>query len=179
MHLPAKPSSLCFFPSIPILHSNANRQSQNNHATRQQHSIQNININLKTHVTILLLLLFTIFFKQKQNNLPFLFPFSLFLGFPKSNTTNHIPISFIPSLRTGMEAIISDPNPVRVKRKTLQTVLEQCQRALELINASSDDDEDDVSDSNDEPLPSTRPDPEADQVTLQLSIFNFVFLRLG
>jgi hypothetical protein len=78
-----------------------------------------------------------------------------------------------------MEAIISDPNPVRVKRKTLQTVLEQCQRALELINASSDDDEDDVSDSNDEPLPSTRPDPEADQVTLQLSIFNFVFLRLG
>ncbi|MCI22145.1 hypothetical protein A2U01_0043321, partial [Trifolium medium] len=40
-----------------------------------------------------------------------------------------------------MEAIISDPNPVRVKRKTLQTVLEQCQRALELINASSDDDE--------------------------------------
>ncbi|GAU50974.1 hypothetical protein TSUD_244440 [Trifolium subterraneum] len=63
-----------------------------------------------------------------------------------------------------MEAIISDPNPVRVKRKTLQTVLEQCQRALELINASSDDDEDDVSDSNDEPLPSTRPDPEADQL---------------
>ncbi|CAJ2652166.1 unnamed protein product [Trifolium pratense] len=64
-----------------------------------------------------------------------------------------------------MEAIISDPSPVRVKRKTLQTVLEQCQRALELINASSDDDEDDdVSVSNDEPLPSTRPDPEADQL---------------
>lgn len=68
-----------------------------------------------------------------------------------------------------MEAIIADPNPVRVKRKTLQTVLEQCQRALELINASSDDDadddeNDDVSDSNQQPLPSTPPDPEADQL---------------
>lgn len=69
-----------------------------------------------------------------------------------------------------MEAIITDPNPVRVKRKTLQTVLEQCQRALELINnASSDDDDDDdenddVSDSNQQPLPSTPPDPEADQL---------------
>lgn len=69
-----------------------------------------------------------------------------------------------------MEAIIADLNPVRVKRKTLQTVLEQCQRALELINASSDDDaddddeNDDVSDSNQQPLPSTPPDPEADQL---------------
>lgn len=68
-----------------------------------------------------------------------------------------------------MEAIIADPNPVRVKRKTLQTVLEQCQRALELINnASSDDDDDDenddVSDSNQQSLPSTPPDPEADQL---------------
>lgn len=69
-----------------------------------------------------------------------------------------------------MEAIIADPNPFRVKRKTLQTVLEQCQRALELINASSDDDaddddeNDDVSDSNQQPLPSTPPDPEADQL---------------
>jgi len=61
-----------------------------------------------------------------------------------------------------MEAIISDPDPVRVKRKTLQTVLEQCQRALELINASDQDDN--VSDSNDENLPSTPPDPEADQL---------------
>jgi len=81
-----------------------------------------------------------------------------------------------------MEAIIADPNPVRVKRKTLQTVLEQCQRALELINdnnASSDDDDgnDDVSDSNQQPLPSTPPDPEADQVLTPsfsnpISIFN-------
>jgi len=77
-----------------------------------------------------------------------------------------------------MEAIIADPNPVRVKRKTLQTVLEQCQRALELINnASSDDDDDDdendhVSDSNQQPLPSTPPtDPDADQVN-PISFFN-------
>ncbi|CAI8585678.1 unnamed protein product [Vicia faba] len=64
-----------------------------------------------------------------------------------------------------MEAIISDPEPVRVKRKTLQTVLEQCQRALELINNASDQDGDgNVSDSNDDSLPSTPPDPEADQL---------------
>ncbi|XP_027331261.1 uncharacterized protein LOC113846806 [Abrus precatorius] len=55
-----------------------------------------------------------------------------------------------------MEVGVSDPNPVRVKRKTLQAVLEQCQRALELINAS---DEEDDSDS-----PSTPPDPETDQL---------------
>lgn len=68
-----------------------------------------------------------------------------------------------------MEAILSDPEPVRVKRKTLQTVLEQCQRALELINNASDqvsDHDGDVSDSNDDNLPSTPPDPEADQVTI-------------
>ncbi|XP_058759695.1 uncharacterized protein LOC131641602 [Vicia villosa] len=66
-----------------------------------------------------------------------------------------------------MEAILSDPEPVRVKRKTLQTVLEQCQRALELINNASDqasDQDGDVSDSNDDNLPSTPPDPEADQL---------------
>ncbi|CAK8537624.1 unnamed protein product [Lathyrus sativus] len=63
-----------------------------------------------------------------------------------------------------MEAILSDPEPVRVKRKTLQTVLEQCQRALELINNASDQDDGDVSDSNDESLPSTPPDQEADQL---------------
>ncbi|KAF7817019.1 testis-specific Y-encoded-like protein 2 isoform X2 [Senna tora] len=55
-----------------------------------------------------------------------------------------------------MEVEVSDPKPiveirrensdkdrVRVKRKTLQTVLEQCQRALELLNTASgvDDDE--------------------------------------
>ncbi|CAL5189489.1 unnamed protein product [Lathyrus oleraceus] len=63
-----------------------------------------------------------------------------------------------------MEAFLSDPEPVRVKRKTLQAVLEQCQRALELINNASDQDDGDVSDSNDESLPSTPPDPEADQL---------------
>ncbi|KAI5435543.1 hypothetical protein KIW84_022092, partial [Lathyrus oleraceus] len=66
--------------------------------------------------------------------------------------------------RNGMEAFLSDPEPVRVKRKTLQAVLEQCQRALELINNASDQDDGDVSDSNDESLPSTPPDPEADQL---------------
>ncbi|KAE9605944.1 hypothetical protein Lal_00025241 [Lupinus albus] len=35
---------------------------------------------------------------------------------------------------------ISEKERVRVKRKTLQTVLEQCQRALELINDSDDKD---------------------------------------
>lgn len=69
-----------------------------------------------------------------------------------------------------MEAILSDPEPVRVKRKTLQAVLEQCQRALELINNASDQDDGDVSDSNDESLPSTPPDPEADQVTLTFPV---------
>ena len=31
----------------------------------------------------------------------------------------------------------SDPDPLRVKRKTLEAVLLQCQRALESINATS------------------------------------------
>ncbi|KAJ1416370.1 hypothetical protein SESBI_17326 [Sesbania bispinosa] len=62
-----------------------------------------------------------------------------------------------------MEVGVSDPNPVRVKRKTLQAVLEQCQRALELINAS-DEDDDDSDQSRDEPCSSTRPDPETDQL---------------
>ncbi|XP_057442467.1 uncharacterized protein LOC130734156 [Lotus japonicus] len=67
-----------------------------------------------------------------------------------------------------MDAVVvgvSDPvDPVRVKRKTLQAVLEQCQRALELINNASDDDNDDVSGSSDDSTPSTRPDPETDQL---------------
>ncbi|CAI0467770.1 unnamed protein product [Linum tenue] len=36
-----------------------------------------------------------------------------------------------------------DKDRLRVKRKTLQTVLEQCQRALELLNNADDDDDDD------------------------------------
>ncbi|XP_062164106.1 uncharacterized protein LOC133870873 isoform X1 [Alnus glutinosa] len=42
----------------------------------------------------------------------------------------------------------SEKDRVRVKKKTLQTVLEQCQRALELLNTTGggDDDEDDDSD---------------------------------
>lgn len=76
-----------------------------------------------------------------------------------------------------MDAVVvgvSDPvDPVRVKRKTLQAVLEQCQRALELINNASDDDNDDVSGSSDESTPSTRPDPETDQVRLLFLLFCF------
>lgn len=74
----------------------------------------------------------------------------------------------------GMEVGVSDPNPVRVKRKTLQAVLEQCQRALELINAS-DEEDDDVSVSSEEPQPSNRPDLEADQVPLSLFLFYCFF----
>ncbi|TKY56319.1 hypothetical protein E2542_SST20762 [Spatholobus suberectus] len=64
-----------------------------------------------------------------------------------------------------MEVGASDPNPVRVKRETLEAVLEQCQRALELLNASDENEEedDDVEDSE-ESRPSTRPDPETDQL---------------
>ncbi|KAK7301121.1 hypothetical protein RJT34_11982 [Clitoria ternatea] len=60
-----------------------------------------------------------------------------------------------------MEVGDFEPNPVRVKRKTLEAVLEQCQRALELLNAS---DEVLNSDSRDDPLPSPPPDPETDQL---------------
>lgn len=82
-----------------------------------------------------------------------------------------------------MEVEVSDPNPVakiwsqisekervRVKRKTLQTVLEQCQQALELINASTDASDEDDSDiettvpDEEATRPSLPPDPEADEV---------------
>ncbi|CAJ1971686.1 unnamed protein product [Sphenostylis stenocarpa] len=88
-----------------------------------------------------------------------------------------------------MEVGICDPNPnpVRVKRKTLEAMLEQCQRALELINASDaqnqEQDEEEEEDS-DESHPSTCPDPETDQaITLsflpfQLRYLNFLSVRL-
>ncbi|RDX88380.1 hypothetical protein CR513_30034, partial [Mucuna pruriens] len=37
--------------------------------------------------------------------------------------------------------VVSEPDPVRLKRKTLEAVLEQCQRALELLNASDEEEE--------------------------------------
>ncbi|XP_014498521.1 uncharacterized protein LOC106759720 isoform X1 [Vigna radiata var. radiata] len=63
-----------------------------------------------------------------------------------------------------------DPDPLRVKRKTLEAVLLQCQRALELINAASPsssassevEEEDCVADSEAEAIAST--DPLADQL---------------
>lgn len=67
-----------------------------------------------------------------------------------------------------MEVGVSDPNPnpVRVKRKTLEAMLEQCQRALELINASDgqhQEQEEEEEEDSDESQPSTSPDPETDQ----------------
>lgn len=79
------------------------------------------------------------------------------------------------------EATVSRSNPgsidataVRVKRKTLQAVLEQCQRALELLGNgeggvdADDDDGDDRDDDGEEPsrrdsAPTCR-DREADEV---------------
>jgi len=59
-----------------------------------------------------------------------------------------------------------NPNPVRVKRKTLEAMLEQCQRALELVNASDgqhQEQEEEEEEDSDESHPSTPPDPETDQ----------------
>ncbi|CAL0307811.1 unnamed protein product [Lupinus luteus] len=55
----------------------------------------------------------------------------------------------------------SDKNRVRVKRKTLQTVLEQCQKALELINNESNDSDCETTEPDQLQFP---PDSEADQL---------------
>ncbi|OIW16570.1 hypothetical protein TanjilG_17743 [Lupinus angustifolius] len=55
----------------------------------------------------------------------------------------------------------SDKNRVRVKRKTLQTVLEQCQKALELINNENNDSDCETTEPDQLQFP---PDPEADQL---------------
>jgi hypothetical protein len=68
-----------------------------------------------------------------------------------------------------------DKDNIRVKRKTLQALLNDCQRALELLNlaeVSSEDDEDDKStgegsgsqESRGEVSSSDREDPEADEL---------------
>ena len=93
-----------------------------------------------------------------------------------------------------MEAEVSDSNPstvakiqrensdkdrIRVKRKSLQAVLEQCQRTLELLNSTSDDDDDEEDDGEGEAKaaaesrrlegsPSMRGDNEADEVNFRL-----------
>ncbi|WVZ20559.1 hypothetical protein V8G54_007881 [Vigna mungo] len=72
-----------------------------------------------------------------------------------------------------------DPDPLRVKRKTLEAVLLQCQRALELINAASPsssasaevEEEDCVADSEAEAIAST--DPLADQSVLCCVAWDF------
>jgi len=81
-----------------------------------------------------------------------------------------------------------DPDPLRVKRKTIEAVLLQCQRALELINATSPsasvsasvsasaevEEEDCETDGEAEATAST--DPHADQV-VPLSLLGFRFVR--
>nr|AAM67315.1 unknown [Arabidopsis thaliana] len=74
-----------------------------------------------------------------------------------------------------------DKDNIRVKRKTLQALLNDCQRALELLNlaeVSSEDDEDDKStgegsgsqESRGEVSSSDREDPEADEVSICISL---------
>jgi len=63
-----------------------------------------------------------------------------------------------------------------VKRKTLEAMLEQCQRALELINASDaqhqePEEEEEEEEDSDESHPSTPPDSETDQA-ITLSFFS-------
>lgn len=77
-----------------------------------------------------------------------------------------------------------DKDNIRVKRKTLQALLDDCQRALELLNVaelSSEDDEDDKGtgersgsqeeeSSRGEVSSSDRGDTEADEVCMHLSL---------
>lgn len=95
------------------------------------------------------------------------------------------PSAAAPRLRRGD----SEEDRLRVKRKTLQAVLNQCQRALESLGTTAgdgDDDEDDEEedrdgagsggDAFDEGGGSTttsRADCEADEVYLSLILFNF------
>lgn len=74
--------------------------------------------------------------------------------------------------------VVEEKDQVRVKRKTLQTVLEQCQRALELISNSEvgikddddedDDDKDDVDPQGEFSDLALRRDQETDEVCLVL-----------
>ncbi|KAG5065769.1 hypothetical protein HKD37_04G009802 [Glycine soja] len=62
-------------------------------------------------------------------------------------------------------SVESDPDPLRVKRKTLEAVLLQCQRALELINATSSTAADvDEEDSEVEGEATASADPDADEL---------------
>uniref|UniRef100_I1JV37 Uncharacterized protein n=1 Tax=Glycine max TaxID=3847 RepID=I1JV37_SOYBN len=62
-------------------------------------------------------------------------------------------------------SVESDPDPLRVKRKTLEAVLLQCQRALELINATSSTAADvDEEDCEIEGEATASADPDADEL---------------
>lgn len=69
-----------------------------------------------------------------------------------------------------------DKDNIRVKRKTLQALLDDCQRALELLNLDDEDRPGERSASPEEEpgrgeFPSSdRGDPEADQVCISLSL---------
>ena len=78
--------------------------------------------------------------------------------------------------------LVEEKDQVRVKRKTLQAVLEKCQRALELlsnnegeIDDDDDDDEDDVDPQREVCGLDLRRDQEADEVCL---LFVVCFLRV-
>ncbi|XVF36608.1 hypothetical protein REPUB_Repub19eG0071700 [Reevesia pubescens] len=67
--------------------------------------------------------------------------------------------------------VVEEKDEIRVKRKTLQVVLEQCQRALELLSNSEggiedddDDDEDDVDPQEEVSAVGVRRDQEADEL---------------
>lgn len=72
--------------------------------------------------------------------------------------------SVVYSKRKNLEGQTGDR--LRVKKKTLQVVLEQCQRALELLNDSNGVDENDVDEDDQlgEGSGSVRGDQEADEV---------------
>lgn len=79
--------------------------------------------------------------------------------------------------------VVEEKDQVRVKRKTLQAVLEECQRALELLSNCEDgtDDDDEDGEGKDEVNHQgelngvdLRRDQEADEVCLNLFLHFFV-----
>ncbi|KAJ0024272.1 hypothetical protein Pint_08448 [Pistacia integerrima] len=81
-----------------------------------------------------------------------------------------VEVSSSKPLSIDLESMVKgDKEKVRVKRKTLQAVLEQCQRALELLSNGFDEDDDDGgADSEEEPSREgssvSCDDPEADEL---------------
>ncbi|XP_031249700.1 uncharacterized protein LOC116123102 isoform X2 [Pistacia vera] len=82
-----------------------------------------------------------------------------------------VEVSSSKPLAIDLESMVKgDKEKVRVKRKTLQAVLEQCQRALELLSNGSFDEDDDDGGADSEEEPSREgssvscDDPEADEL---------------